>query len=91
MFYPDDPINKLIKTEEIKNWICNNNEPVYLPYSVVFGCITFIAGFKPSNIDLIGCDFTGNFVFKPMDDTFSFLSEELLKYKIVLKNISFQN
>ena len=90
MFYPDDPINKLITSEEIKNWICKNSEPVYLPYSVVFGCIAFIAGFKPSNIDLIGCDFTGNFVFKPMDDTFSFLSQELMKYKIVLRNISFQ-
>ena len=90
MFYPDDPFDKEIMAQEIKNWIDYNKDPVYVPYSVVFGCITFIAGFKPNNIDLIGCDFTGNFIFKPMHETFTFLADELLKYKINLTNKSFK-
>ena len=45
-------------------------------------CISFVAGYQPLNIDLIGCDFSGNFEIQPMDLVFNTLCENLSENNI---------
>ena len=90
MFYVStDPINKEKFSKDLKNWISELKYPIYIGYTVAFSCITFVSGFKPKSIDLIGCDFSDTFTYMPINETFDLLKNELIKYDIELSNKSF--
>ena len=66
-----------------------NREPnPYIPYSTFFSCIPFIAVYQPLNIDLIGCDFCGNFKMEAMDLVFNAFCENLSENDINYSNKS---
>jgi len=63
--------------------------PAILPYTGAFSAILFYSFFRPANISLIGCDFTGAyFSIEPMKDTFSLVQSVLSSYGIGLTNRS---
>ena len=88
MLYTDTPIDIKELKIDLNNRICNSGPNPYIPYSTVFSCISFIAGYEPLNIDLIGCDFSGKFRDQPMDLTFNALRKNLSENNINCSNKS---
>ena len=88
MLYTETPINFDSTKENIIKRVLNNGPNVYIPYTVAFSCITFISGYKPMCIDLLGCDFSDAFEANPMNQTFELISDTLRDLNIKCTNIS---
>jgi len=88
MLYTETPINSENLKSDYDKYMKSNEFPALCPYSSVFSAIMFYSLFRPIKIDLIGCDFTGEFTVEPMQETFELVSNLLSSYGIQLSNKS---